>query len=304
MVVSFTVARRLRRAPLAVMAVAGLVGAMCWSAPSAQAFSIQDHANITRAALPRDQVNEVAVLQILNGPPPGGGAMGSDAYAVDLWRHIDNAKNPADICARATQAWNILSPAILRGSQPVGPGATALRDGPSARAAFGGLAHALQDFHAHSNWVESNIAAGQPERPAPALFPSCAPGAFPADLHTGYFNILFARQSLLDGCPPGGPPPGFQECHSALNKDGPNTPRGRQPVPGTTMTMYQLAARLATAATTNLHRDVRGLIASTVSAQNPGVDGECVAAKVFRPDLLGPCARFIGPFGAGATPPR
>ena len=45
--------------------------------------------------------------------------MGSDSFATDQWRHIDNAKNPADICARAQQAWNILSPVILSGSRPV-----------------------------------------------------------------------------------------------------------------------------------------------------------------------------------------
>ncbi len=305
MSIPLTGTRQLRRVPVAVMAVAGLIGAMCWAAPSAEAFLIQNHASLTRTALPSDQVNEVAVLQILNGPPPGGGAMGSDAYVTDEWRHIDNAKNPADICARAQQAWSTLSPVILRGSQPVGPGATALRDGPAARAAFGGLAHAQQDFYSHSNWVESNIAAGQPERPAPALFPSCNPSAFPADLHTGYFNALYSGQSPLDGCPRGGPPPGFQACHAALNKDGPNTARGGQPVPGTSMNMYDLAARLSTATTTDLYRHVRGLIASTVSAQNPGVDGECIATKFFRPDLSGPCAKFGSPFGGPrVTPPR
>ncbi|BBZ60049.1 hypothetical protein [Mycolicibacterium monacense] len=304
MSVSFTITRRLRRVPLAVLAVAGLVGGMCWSAPSAQAFYIHNHAAVTRAALPPDQVNEIAILQILNGPPPGGGAMGSDAFATDQWRHIDNAKNPGDICARAQQAWSTLSPVILRGSQPVGPGANALRDGPGARAAFGGLMHAQQDFYSHSNWVETNIAAGQPERPAPALFPACNPSAFPADLHTGYFNALYSAQFPLDGCPPAGPPPGFQECHAVLNKDGPNTARGGQPVPGTSMNMYDLAARLSTATSADLYRHVRGLIASTVSAQNPGVDGECIASKFFRPDLLGPCAKFVSPFGGPGFMPR
>jgi hypothetical protein len=227
--------------------------------------------------------------------------MGSDAFATDEWRHIDNAKNPADICSRAQQAWSILEPVILSGSQPVGPGATVLANGPAARAAFGGLAHAQQDFYAHSNWVEENIAAGQPDRLAPSIFPSCNPGAFPADLHTGYFNMLFSKQFPLDGCPPTGPPPGFQDCHSALNKDGPDTARGSQPVPGTGMTMYDLAASLATTATANLYAQVHSLVASTVTAKNPGIDGECIAAKLFHPDLLGPCAgptNPLLPFGA------
>jgi hypothetical protein len=38
---------------------------------------------------------------------------------------------------------------------------------------------------------------------------------------------------------------------------------------------------------------VHDLVASTVSAKNPGVDGECVATKLFHPDLLGPCATTV-----------
>jgi hypothetical protein len=256
-----TVSRRLRRVSSAATAVLGAVSALCLSAPSAQAFYVDSHASITRNALPPDQVSEVAMLQILNGPPPGGGAMGSDSFATDQWRHLDNSKNPADICARAQQAWNTFVPVILNGSQPVGPGATVLANGPAARAAFGGLAHAQQDFYAHSNWVEDNIAAGQPDRLAPSIFPTCNPGDFPADLHTGYFNMLYSQKFPLDGCPPSGPPAGYQECHSGM--------------------------------TTNLYGQVHDLVASTVSAKNPGVDGECVATKLFHPDLLGPCATTV-----------
>ncbi len=300
-----TVSLRLARATSAVVAVATLIGAVCcWASPIAQAFYIQNHDSITRNALPADQVSDVAMLQILNGPPPGGGAMGSDSFATDQWRHIDNAKNPADICARAQQAWNIFVPVILGGSQPLGPGATVLANGPAARAAFGGLAHAQQDFYAHSNWVEDNIAAGQPDRLAPPIFPSCNPGNFPADLHTGYFNMLFSKQFPLDGCPPVGPPPGFQDCHSTLNKDGPDTARGSQAVPGTSMNMYDLAASLATTATTDLYGQVRSLVVSTVTAKNPGVDGECIAAKLFHPDLLGPCAAFSNPLRPPGAAPR
>jgi hypothetical protein len=284
---------RLRSVTLAVV---GVVIALCWYTPSAQAFYVGDHAAITRNALPPDEVSEVAMLQILNGPPPGAGAMGSDSFPNDQWRHLDNSKNPTDICARAQQAWNTFIPVILNGSQPVGPGAAVLANGPAARAAFGGLAHAQQDFYAHSNWVEDNVAAGQLDRLAPAIFPACNPGDFPADLHTGYFNMLYSQQFPLDGCPPSGPPPGYQECHSAMNKDGPFTARGGQPVPNTGMTMYDVAANLATTATTNLYKQVHDLVASNVTAKSPGTDGECVATKLFHPDLLGPCASIGNPF--------
>src|SRR4051812_16826954 len=84
--------RRLVRPPAAITAIVGLLGALCFSAaPTAQAFYIQNHELVTRNALPPDQVSPVAMVQILNGPPPGGGAIGSDAFATDEWRHLDNA---------------------------------------------------------------------------------------------------------------------------------------------------------------------------------------------------------------------
>ncbi len=287
-----TAFRRPRWAPLVVVAATALcAGALVGlPPPSAHAFFAQTHERITRDALARDGVAEIALIQILNGPPPGGGALGSDLFPNDEWRHIDNARNPSDICARAQRAWNTFVPIILSGSQPAGPGSTVLANGIAARAAFGGLLHAQQDFYAHSNWAEDNIAAGQLERLAPPIFPTCNPADFPADLHTGYFNTAYSQRFPLDGCPPGGPPPGFRECHSTMNKDGPDTARGSQPVSGSNMKMFDLAALLATTATADLSGQIRNLVANTVSAQHPGIDGQCVATKLFEPDLLQPCA--------------
>jgi hypothetical protein len=253
-----------RRNPLGVLIVIMAAIAVATSfgmfAPKARAFYINNHETITRNALPADQVSQQAVNQILLGPPPGAGAVGSDAFATDEFRHLDNSANPVDLCARAQQAWDTFSPVILSGSV-LNNGAEV--DGPAARAAFGALAHTQQDFYSHSNWVEDNVAIGQLDRLAPQLFPTCNPADFPADVHTGYFSINFSQEFPLGGCPAGGPPPGSPECHSVLNKDGPNTPRGGQPVPGTNMNMYDLAAKLATEATTNLYFQVRDLVAAT-----------------------------------------
>ena len=134
-----------------IAAISAVVGAL---APPAQAFEIQNHERITRDALTPVGVDPAALGQILVGPPPGGGAIGSDAFSPMI-PHIDNAAAPVDICARTQQAWNFFTPMILSGAQPAGPGGTELVDGPGARAAFGGLAHALQDFYSHSNWVEA-----------------------------------------------------------------------------------------------------------------------------------------------------
>jgi hypothetical protein len=264
-----------RRHPLGVLVVvvAGLaaVASLVVFAPRAQAFYVKYHETTTRNALPADQVSQLAVNQILLGLPPGGGAMGSDAFATDEFRHLDNSINPVDICSRAQQAWDVFSPVVLGGSVLNG-GVEA--DGPAARAAFGALLHTQQDFYAHSSWVEENVAIGQLDRIAPAIFPTCNPADFPADLHTGYYSINFAQQFPLEGCPAGGPPPGFQECHTVLNKDGPHTLRGSQVIPGTTQTMYAVASTLATRASTDLFFMVRDWVAAA--------NGQDAAVQLFQ----------------------
>jgi hypothetical protein len=261
---------------LAVVGVVTTVVAALFAmpAPQAHAFFIQNHETITRAALP--QIPNDVMTQILVGPPPGAGAVGTDAFFNDDFRHLDNAPNPSTMCSLAQQAWNVFDPIILSGSQVVGGG---LADATGARAAFGGLIHVQQDFYAHSNWVDT-----QGNQIAPAIFPSCNPGAFPG-LFTGYFELGSPPPDVdnpLSGCPAGGPPPGFQQCHSTLNKDGPNTIDGSQQAPGTGMTKYQVAAQLATTATTTLYQQIRAQVASA--------NGENAAQLLF------------GAGGGGGTP--
>jgi hypothetical protein len=266
----------------AVIATTAVVTVVFGSpAPKSHAFYVQNHERITRDALAPVGVDNTAMNQMLVGPPPGAGAVGSDAFFSDEFRHIDDAKNPAEICAGTQGAWNFFTPIVLTGAQPNGPNGSDLVDGPSARAAFGGLAHALQDFYSHSDWVEDNIAVGQLDRLAPALMPTCDPATLPPGLHTGFFSMDFSSQFPLDGCPPGGPPPGFAECHTTLNKDGSSTPRGLLPVPGTNMNYFDLASSLATRATVDLYWQVRGLVADKY--------GECAATNLFQADRHDPC---------------
>jgi hypothetical protein len=263
----------------ATTVVAAMVGL---PAPDAQAFYVQNHERITRDALTPAGVDNATMTQILVGPPPGAGAVGSDAFIGDEFRHIDDARNPSEICARTQEAWNFFTPIVMTGAQPVGPNGSGLADGPAARAAFGGLAHALQDFYSHTDWVEDNIAVGQPERMPPPLMPTCDPATLPAGLHSGFFSLdLGNHEDPLAGCPPSGPPPGFPECHSTLNKDDWDTQRGVLPVPGRPMNYFDLAAQLATRATTDLYWQVRGVVA--------GQHGECAAANLFQVDRNQPC---------------
>jgi hypothetical protein len=231
---------------------ATVAGAAAFCLPTASAFMVQNHESITRAALPGDQVSPAALQQILVGPPPGGGAVGSDAFANDEFRHLDNSLNPGDICARAGQAWGLFAPIIQSGSVLAGGG---LVDGPGARSAFGALLHAQQDFYAHSNWVEIDLAIGQPDRLAPPIFPTCDPAAFPPELHTGYYALGSDHDDPLGGCPPGGPPPPFVDCHSTLNKDTASKPN------------YGIAAAQATQASTDLFWAVRNWVASINGAE-------------------------------------
>lgn len=287
---------RPRRALLAIIATASATAALfSVPAPRALAFDSPTHDRIVHDALAPDNVDALAMAQILNGPPPGGGAVGSDAFPSDTFRHLDSAASPADICARAQGAWNVFSPSLFNGAQPAGPGYTSLANGPAARSAFGGLAHAVADFYSHSNWVDVNIAAGQPNTPGPQLFPTCDPASMPADVHTGFFSLIYGP----GGCPLGGPPPGYQECHSTLNKDSSFTSRGQTPVPGTDMNEYDLAAQLATQATAQLYDQIRGMVVDSVNAAHPDADGECVAHKLFDAGLV-PCAKnspLAGGFG-------
>jgi hypothetical protein len=264
----------------AAIATTAVVGAL---APPAQAFQIQNHERITRDALTPLGVDQAAIGQILVGPPPGAGAVGSDAFFFDKFRHIDNANNPTEICNMTQEAWNFFTPVILAGARPSGPSGSDLVDGPGARAAFGGLAHAVQDFYSHSNWVEDNIAVNQLDRMPPPLMPTCDPAAFPPNLHTGFFDVTASQDDPIGGCPPGGPPPGVVECHSTLNKDAWNTSRGIIQVSGTNppINNFDLAAKLATTATVDLYNQIRDLVSADA--------GPCAADNLFQADRHQAC---------------
>src|ERR1044071_8656715 len=101
--------RRLRAgvSVISTMAVIAAVGGA--AVPSAQAFYVQNHERITRDALTPVGVDPAALDQILLGPPPGAGAVGSDTFVSDEFRHIDNARNPAEICMRTQEAWTFFT---------------------------------------------------------------------------------------------------------------------------------------------------------------------------------------------------
>lgn len=284
------VTRRLRRNLLiALVAAVAMAASLGWTAPRAQAFLPQWHDKIVRDALPPDTVDPTAIWQIIGGLPNGLGAVGSDLFPTDAFRHVDSANTPEAICGLVQQAWDFFTPLVIAGAQPTGPGLSGLVDGLGARAAFGGLVHTLSDFYSHSNWVELSVAAGEPDRLAPGLFPKCDPNVLPAGLHTGFYNL----NDGIDGCPVSGPPPGFSECHETMNKDSYDTPRGGLQVAGLEpfTNNFDLALRDATKATTDLYWQIRTYVADTINGENMGADGECVSRNLFQADRFEQCLR-------------
>ena len=110
--------------------------------------------------------------------------------------------------------------------------------------------------------------------------PTATQPPFPLDCTVGSspWTSAGAHRGCVAGCPPGGPPPGFPECHSTLNKDAWDTPRGILLIPGTNppMNNFDLAAQLATRATTDLY--------SAGSRPRRHNAGECVAGNLFQAD--------------------
>ena len=263
-----------------VAAIAAVVGAL---APPAQAFQIQNHERVTRDALTPVGVDPAAMGQILVGPPPGAGAVGSDAFFADAFRHIDNANTPVDICALTQQAWNFFTPLILSGAQPAGPGGTDLVDGPARPRRLrrpgtcpaglllplqlGRRQHRHRPTGPHATPADAHLRPGHP-----------APG-------TAHRILRRQRQPRRPAgrLPTRGPAAGFAECHSTLNKDDWSTPRGIILVPGTNppINNYDLAGQLATKATTDLYWQVRNLIVADA--------GECAADNLFQADRRQSC---------------
>jgi hypothetical protein len=100
---------------------------------------------------------------------------------------------------------------------------------------FGTMIHTVQDFYAHSNWIELHEA----QSPVPVWDLSL--GSLPADIVSGTFILDFPKE-----CGPDAP------THDQLNKDGPDTPEGRKTVesgPNKGRTLFDLAFAAALEAT-------------------------------------------------------
>jgi len=256
------------------------------------AFSLDAHQSILYTALPLGisnvtDVDQGAMNEIVGSFWTGAGNRGSDLYQSAEFRHFDGAPSPAAVCARANQVWSLFVSRIDSGSQILNsPSYDRLSDAISARSAFGGLTHALQDFYSHSNWIELGFRTQAP------LFPICSAAALPPGLQTGYFRIGISHP--VSGCPEGGPPAPFLYCHLHLNKDKPQD-HGADIIPGSGgVTYHTMAMNLARAHTSAIYTMIRSRVEGSVSPSTHDVSGSCVGRLLFQWSWHGACADISG----------
>lgn len=279
---------------LTSVAAATLLAAAGLAPEPAAAFKLGPHTQILQQSV-GPTIDTTTFSDVLGSFPTGNGNLGSDLHQIDEYRHFDSAPGPQAVCDRANAAWNAFYAAIRDGIQPQNaPDYDQIAGISAARSAFGALTHALQDFYAHSNWVDLYVAAGQPPPQATALFPTCSAASLPASLQTGYFDLAYG----VTGCPYSPisnawiPPTGFGYCHETLNKDSNQTLHGQDQVPGTTTTYHALAAQLATAHTSALYDTVVNQLTTDWKTKFPQVRPDCLTRRVLVVDTPQPCRYF------------
>lgn len=176
------------------------------------------------------------------------GNLATDIEQATPGRHFDNAPDRETLIQR----WNegVVQPIeqIVRWCAPRGDGR--LRNRSKALWWYGKLTHTLQDFYAHTNWVELQLATGWTAAVAPLLTTHLAAEHLPATLQSGYFGLrYFTPRHRFSGCPVVAgelcPPLGYQFCHAQLAKDSPRQVHGSEPAQPGGPSYYDLAAKLA-----------------------------------------------------------
>jgi hypothetical protein len=283
-----------------------VLAAFCFTTP-AVAFKLGPHSQILQSSIGQ-RIGQRTFNDILGTLESGQGNLGSDLHQTDTYRHFDNAPDRQAVCDRATAAWARFYVEIRDSVQPQhAPEYDQIGGIRNARSAFGALTHSLQDFYAHSNWVELYVASGQRPPLALALFPNCVAQSLPTGLHTGYFDLYYG----LGGCPNSPlndawiPPPGFDFCHETLNKDSDQTRHGRELIPGTATTFHARAAQLARAHTDALFNTILATLQADWKTKFPQVRPDCLVQHVMVVDVTRPCRfarlKFINDSHNGGT---
>jgi hypothetical protein len=245
---------RIPALPILALLILTIVGAVLVPGASVQAFGLDIHESITREALAGGDTIAADALDVV--------VQANRRSDLNQWeeaRHFDNARDPAEICRRWADGVNRWYQDAVKNIAPADREKRRLKDRTEALQLLGKTLHGVQDFYSHTNYVELSLPAPQPG----FLLAECDPANLPHDLQSGYFSVRYG----LDGCPAGGPPPGFRYCHSTLNKDKPGRPN------------YDAARLFATIATRHAWDELRRRVVATY-ASDRSTGAECLFTKL------------------------
>ncbi|WP_269585592.1 hypothetical protein [Roseibium sp. Sym1] len=142
-----------------------------------------------------------------------------DLFQTKSFIHFDNCDFPGGI-GHIDDEWNAIDTQGNRSD--------------AALVSFGALLHTVQDFYAHSNWIELHLDSD----PVPTW--DLKLSSLPANIVSGTWSLGSPKL-----CGPGAP------SHSQLNKDSPKSPEGSKVVssgPNTGKSYFDLAFSAALAA--------------------------------------------------------
>lgn len=168
-----------------------------------------------------------------------------DIYQLSPEKHFDNARNREALQFRWEKGLHHYFTQAMDYANPQKPSRKRVVQ------ALGRTSHALQDFYAHTNWIEIYAGLGKVETMAPLLDDTFQISLFPENLSSGFYSLKYGST----GCPTCGgsykPPVGYAYCHEQIAKDYPQKGHGSDLVPDGRC-YYDLAILLATRATREL----------------------------------------------------
>lgn len=235
----------------------------------ARAFSLGVHAVIVGSAL-RGIMDDagIGIVRASN--------VVSDVHQLTPEQHFDNAPTPGYLCDRWQNGIDTYLTNAVKSGAPDGDDLAKIAHRIDALQWFGRATHAIEDFYAHTNWLELSLTTSGMPATAPLNGKTCDLSAYP-NLQSGYFAM--SLKNGVDGCPKGGPPAPFRYCHLGLNKDELVSIEGRKKAGG--VSLHALAADRATTATTKLWlKAVYDRIIEKYDRRDYYADPECVFHKL------------------------
>ena len=236
---------------------------------SARAFSVPIHAAIVVSALKGVMDGTgIAIVGVSN--------RAADLHQFTSEQHFDNAPSAGELCDRWRSGIDTYLTSAVESSAPDGDDLAKIAELVDALRWFGRATHALEDFYAHTNWLELSLSTpGMPDI-APLNGKTCDLSAYPG-LQSGYFAL--SPKNGLDGCPKGGPPAPYKYCHLGLNKDEPDSIEGSKKVGGGSL--HTQAVARATVATTKLWLSaMHDRIVEKYNRKEYYADPECIFNKL------------------------